>query len=118
MLERQNIRYLPAELVPEPMELATIDTSFISLKLVIPAVLNFLTAGAVLISLIKPQFEAGRAQASKGAGVIRDPSVHTEICEALAEFVTGLGLTLTGIVPSPILGPKGNREFLMAALAP
>ena len=68
VLERKNIRYLPAELVPEPVQIATIDTSFISLKLVIPAVLNFLEAEGVLIALIKPQFEAGREQASRGAG--------------------------------------------------
>ena len=71
-LERRNIRYLPGELVPEPIQISTIDTSFISLKLVIPSVLKFLEAEAVLIALIKPQFEAGREQASKGAGVIRD----------------------------------------------
>jgi 23S rRNA (cytidine1920-2'-O)/16S rRNA (cytidine1409-2'-O)-methyltransferase len=118
VLERKNIRYLPAELVPEPIELATIDASFISLKLVIPAVVNFLEAGAVLISLIKPQFEAGRVQVSKGAGVIRDPAVHREVCEALTEFVAGLGFTIMGTVASPVLGPKGNREFLMAAVAP
>ncbi len=118
VLERQNIRYLPAELVPEPIELATIDTSFISLKLVIPAVAHFLKAGAVLISLIKPQFEAGRAQVSKGAGVIRDPAVHEKVCEAVAEFAAGLGFKIIGTIPSPIQGPKGNREFLMAAVAP
>jgi len=117
-LERKNIRYLPAELVPEPVQIATIDTSFISLKLVIPPVLNFLEAEAVLVALIKPQFEAGREQASKGAGVIRDPRIHEEVCDAIAKFTAGLGLEVVGIIPSPILGPKGNREFLMAAVAP
>jgi 23S rRNA (cytidine1920-2'-O)/16S rRNA (cytidine1409-2'-O)-methyltransferase len=118
VLERQNIRYLDAERVPEPIELATIDASFISLKLVIPPVMNFLRPGAVLISLIKPQFEAGRVLVSKGAGVIRDPEVHREVCEAVAEFAAGLGFHLIGTIPSPIQGPKGNREFLMAAVAP
>ena len=80
VLERTNIRYLPAELVPEPVQIATIDTSFISLKLVIPAVLKFLEAEGVLIALIKPQFEAGREQASKGGGVIRDSRIHEEVC--------------------------------------
>ncbi len=117
VLERKNIRYLPAELVPEPVQIATIDTSFISLKLVIPPVLNFLEAEAVLVALIKPQFEAGREQASKGAGVIRDPRIHEEVCDAIAKFTAGLGLEVVGIIPSPILGPKGNREFLMAAVA-
>ena len=118
VLERRNIRYLPAELVPEPVQIATIDTSFISLKLVIPAVLKFLEAEGVLIALIKPQFEAGREQASRGAGVIRDARIHEEVCRMLAEFTAGLGFEVVGIIPSPILGPKGNREFLMAAIAP
>jgi 23S rRNA (cytidine1920-2'-O)/16S rRNA (cytidine1409-2'-O)-methyltransferase len=115
VLERRNIRYLPAELVPEPIQIATIDTSFISLKLVIPSVLKFLQAGAVVVALIKPQFEAGRKQASKGAGVIRDVNIHEEVCASLAEFTVGLGFKIIGIVPSPILGPRGDREFLMAA---
>ena len=118
VLERQNIRYLPAELVPEPIELATIDASFISLKLVIPAAANFLKPGAVLISLIKPQFEAGREEASRGAGVIRDPTLHEQICETVAAFAAGLGFRVLGTIPSPVLGPKGNREFLMAAVVP
>ena len=118
VLERQNIRYLPAELVPEPVQIATIDTSFISLKLVIPAVLQFLEAEAVLIALIKPQFEAGRELVSKGRGVIRDPRTHEQVCDAVAECTAGLGFEVLGITPSPILGPKGNREFLMAAKAP
>ncbi len=117
-LERKNIRYLPVELVPELVQIVSIDTSFISLKLVIPSVLNFLQAEAVLVALIKPQFEAGREQASKGAGVIRDPRIHEQVCDAVAKFTAGLGFEVVGIIPSPILGPKGNREFLMAAVAP
>jgi len=116
VLERRNIRYLPAELVPEPIQITTIDTSFISLKLVIPSVLKFLEPGSTLVALIKPQFEAGRKQASKGSGVIRDVNIHEEVCGSLAEFTIGLGFNLIGIVPSPLLGPKGNREFLMAAI--
>ncbi len=118
VLERKNIRYLPAELVPEPVQVVTIDTAFISLKLVIPAVLKFLEAKGVLVALIKPQFEAGREQAAKGAGVIRDARIHEEVCRVLAEFTAGLGFEVLGIIPSPILGPKGNREFLMAAISP
>jgi len=118
LLERNNIRRLPVELVPEPVQIASIDTSFISLKLVIPHVLNFLEAEAVLVALIKPQFEAGRELASKGAGVIRDPRIHEQVCDAMAQFTAGLGFEVVGIIPSPILGPKGNREFLMAAVAP
>jgi len=118
VLERKNIRYLPEALVPERVQIAAIDTSFISLKLVIPAVLKFLEAEGVLIALIKPQFEAGREQASKGGGVIRDVRIHEEVCRVLAEFTAGLGFEVLGIIPSPILGPKGNREFLMAAISP
>jgi 23S rRNA (cytidine1920-2'-O)/16S rRNA (cytidine1409-2'-O)-methyltransferase len=117
-LERHNIRYLPAELVPDHVQIATIDTSFISLKLVIPAVLRFLEAEAVLIALIKPQFEAGRELVSKGRGVIRDARTHEQVCDMLADFATGLGFEVVGITASPLLGPKGNREFLMAAKAP
>lgn len=116
--ERQNIRYLSHELVPEPIQVATMDTSFISLKLVIPAVLKFLEPGAVMVALIKPQFEAGREQAARGAGVIRDPAVHEQVCESVSVFTQKLGFDIIGTVPSPILGPKGNREFLMAALLP
>ncbi|MCE5334182.1 MAG: TlyA family RNA methyltransferase [Desulfobacteraceae bacterium] len=116
VLERNNIRYLPAELVPEPIEIATVDASFISLRLVIPAVLRFLCPGGMLVALIKPQFEAGREEASRGAGVIRDPRVHDEVCQAVAEYAREAGLEVVGITPSPILGPKGNREFLLAAV--
>jgi len=118
VLERQNIRYLSKELVPEPIQVATIDASFISLKLVIPAVMRFLEPGAVLIALIKPQFEAGREEAARGGGVIRDPGIHEQVCETIAAFVSELGFSLTGIVPSPVIGPKGNREFLLAAVFP
>jgi 23S rRNA (cytidine1920-2'-O)/16S rRNA (cytidine1409-2'-O)-methyltransferase len=116
VLERQNIRYLPRESIPEAVQLVTIDTSFISLKLVIPAVVNFLVPEAVLVALIKPQFEAGREQASKGSGVIRDPQIHEQVCDAVCEATRGAGFQVLGVVPSPILGPKGNREFLMAAV--
>ena len=114
VIERQNIRYLPAELVPEPIQVATIDTSFISLKLVIPAVVPFLDSGATLIALIKPQFEAGRAHVGKG-GVVRDPEIHQEVCESISALCQELGFSVLGITPSPVLGPKGNREFLIVA---
>jgi 23S rRNA (cytidine1920-2'-O)/16S rRNA (cytidine1409-2'-O)-methyltransferase len=117
VLERKNIRYLPGDAVAEPIEIVTIDASFISLKLVIPSVMKFLAPGAVLIALIKPQFEAGREEASRGAGVIRDPHIHDEVCTSITEFTRGLGFEVIGIDPSPILGPKGNREFLIAAVA-
>lgn len=117
-LERQNIRYLPAQLVSDPIQVATIDASFISLKLVIPAVLHFLEAGAVLLALVKPQFEAGRELVSKGRGVIRDAAVHEAVCNTLVKFTEELGFEVLGVTASPILGPKGNREFILVARWP
>jgi 23S rRNA (cytidine1920-2'-O)/16S rRNA (cytidine1409-2'-O)-methyltransferase len=112
-IERQNIRYLSSELVPEEIGLAVIDTSFISLRIVVPAVTKFLKSGAVLVALIKPQFEAGREHVGKG-GVIRDSEVHELVCRSVRDLCSGLGLEVWGVTPSPILGPKGNREFLLA----
>jgi len=114
VLERKNIRYLSPDLIPEPIQAATIDASFISLRLVIPAVKPFLAGGAMLVALIKPQFEAGRERVGKG-GVVRDPAVHIEVCDSISEFCKAAGFCVMGITPSPILGPKGNREFLLAA---
>jgi 23S rRNA (cytidine1920-2'-O)/16S rRNA (cytidine1409-2'-O)-methyltransferase len=117
VLERQNIRYLQRERIPEPIEMATIDASFISLKLVVPAVLPFLGPGAQCVALIKPQFEAGREHVGKG-GVVRDETVHEQVCQSVSHFLDALGLLVKGITPSPILGPKGNREFLILATCP
>jgi len=115
VLEKHNIRFLPRDLVPEAVQVATMDTSFISLKLVIPAVIPFLARGARLIALIKPQFEVGRSQVGKG-GVVKDPELHCRVCESITEFCRESGFTAIDVTPSPILGPKGNREFLLAAL--
>jgi 23S rRNA (cytidine1920-2'-O)/16S rRNA (cytidine1409-2'-O)-methyltransferase len=112
-LERQNIRYLSMEFIPEEIELAVIDASFISLRIVVPAVVRFLKTEAVLVALIKPQFEAGRENVGKG-GVIRDPEVHELVCQSIWDFTASLGFEVWGVTPSPILGPKGNREFLLA----
>jgi 23S rRNA (cytidine1920-2'-O)/16S rRNA (cytidine1409-2'-O)-methyltransferase len=116
VLERQNIRYLAPEKIAEPVQVVTIDASFISLRIVIPAVIKFMAPEALLLALIKPQFEAGREQASKGAGGIRDPRIHESVCASISDFTRELGFRVLGITPSPILGPKGNREFLMAAV--
>ncbi len=117
VLERHNIRGLQAHLVPEPIQIATIDASFISLRLVLPEVCRFLARNAWLIGLIKPQFEAGREHVGKG-GVVRDQAVHEAVCQSVSDRCRDLGLTVLGITPSPILGPKGNREFLLAATSP
>jgi 23S rRNA (cytidine1920-2'-O)/16S rRNA (cytidine1409-2'-O)-methyltransferase len=114
VLERQNIRYLPREIIPEPLQVATVDTSFISLKLVIPVLLPFLDSSAKLVALIKPQFEVGKGQVGKG-GVVRDAELHEQVCRSIERLCLDLGLEVLGITPSPVLGPKGNREFLLAA---
>lgn len=114
VLERQNIRTLPRELIDERVQVATMDTSFISLKLVIPAVMPFLDDQALLVALIKPQFEAGREAVGKG-GVVKDSQVHQQVCQDIDALCGELGLQVLGITPSPLLGPKGNREFLLAA---
>lgn len=112
VLERTNARYLTTRDVPEPVHGATIDVSFISLRLVLPAVSALLQDGAFIIALIKPQFEAGKSQVGKG-GVVRDPRVHRRIVSDLGIFFEQQGWNVEGHIPSPLLGPKGNREFLI-----
>jgi 23S rRNA (cytidine1920-2'-O)/16S rRNA (cytidine1409-2'-O)-methyltransferase len=116
-IERTNIRYLAADALPETVDLSTIDTSFISLRIVVPAAMRFVRPAGWIITLIKPQFEVGRGQVGKG-GVVRDPHQHQVVIDDLCGFFTGLGLTVRTVLPSPILGPKGNREFLAAATMP
>lgn len=111
VMEETNARYV--EKLPEPVDLATIDVSFISLKVLLPVVKNwFGDEGGQVIALIKPQFEAGREQASKGKGVIRDPEVHKQVLEDVLEFAEKEGFGISGLVRSPLVGPKGNVEFL------
>jgi 23S rRNA (cytidine1920-2'-O)/16S rRNA (cytidine1409-2'-O)-methyltransferase len=112
VIERTNIRYMPAERIPEPMHLITIDVSFISLKIVVPAVLKFLAPDGRLLPLIKPQFEVGKGQVGKG-GVVTDAELHSRVIAELDLFFRGLGLECSEAVPSPIEGPKGNKEFFM-----
>lgn len=111
-LEKRNIRYLPKEEIPEEVDLVTIDTSFISLKLVIPAVLKFLKEKAEILALIKPQFEVGKGEVGKG-GVVRDSEKHKRVIEEIQIFSQNLGLHPVGVIESPILGPKGNKEFFI-----
>ena len=110
VVERTNARYL--ERLPEPAELVTIDASFISLHLLLPAVARWLAPGADVIPLIKPQFEAGRGQVGKG-GVVREPAVHRQVLEKVADYAVAHGLAVLGLIRSPITGPAGNVEFLM-----
>ena len=110
VLERTNIRYLEA--LPEPCDLATVDVSFISLRLVLPAVRRLLKPHGRIIALVKPQFEAGRNQVGKG-GVVRDAQVHRRVLCDLLAWAQGAGLAVRGLIPSPLLGPAGNVEFLL-----
>jgi 23S rRNA (cytidine1920-2'-O)/16S rRNA (cytidine1409-2'-O)-methyltransferase len=112
VIERTNIRYLPADRIPERIDLIAIDVSFISLKIVVPAVLTFLKPQGRLLPLIKPQFEVGKGQVGKG-GVVRDPEQRARVLSELDSFFRGLGLSCSQAVPSPIEGPKGNQEFFM-----
>ncbi len=112
VIERTNIRYMPAESVPVPMDLITVDVSFISLKIVIPAVRRFMQADTRIIALIKPQFEAGPKKVGKG-GVVRDPALHTAVIDELTGYFQKHNLKCQTVLPSPIQGPKGNKEFLI-----
>ena len=112
ILERTNIRYLRSDDLNTSIDGAVIDASFISLRLVVPPVSDLLQEHAYVIALIKPQFEVGKGKVGKG-GVVRDPLLHEEVIEGLSRFFEGLGWTVEGQMLSPLLGPKGNREFLV-----
>jgi 23S rRNA (cytidine1920-2'-O)/16S rRNA (cytidine1409-2'-O)-methyltransferase len=111
-LERTNVRDLTAAQLPEQPSLAVIDASFISLEKVLPAVLPLLPPDGEVVALIKPQFEVGRGRVGKG-GVVRDPVLHQEVVERIRHSAGQLGCQVLGVTASPILGPKGNREFLI-----
>jgi 23S rRNA (cytidine1920-2'-O)/16S rRNA (cytidine1409-2'-O)-methyltransferase len=111
-IERTNIRYLNHELIPCPVDLVTIDTSFISLKLVVPAVLRFVKPDGAILALIKPQFEAGKGKLGKD-GVVNDPRHRETIVDELRRFFFTLDLVCGPVIPSPILGPKGNQESII-----
>lgn len=111
-MERTNIRHLAAEALADIPDLAVIDASFISLDKVLPSTLALLAPGAEVIALIKPQFEVGRGQVGKG-GVVRDPERHAEVQQKIRELAASLGCRIRGLTDSPLLGQKGNREFLI-----
>jgi 23S rRNA (cytidine1920-2'-O)/16S rRNA (cytidine1409-2'-O)-methyltransferase len=113
--ERTNARYLTAEHVPEPPQIITCDASFIGLETILPAPLALAAPGARLVALIKPQFEVGAARVGKG-GVVRDPALHREVCERICAWLAARpGWQVEGVTESPIKGPEGNIEFLVAA---
>jgi 23S rRNA (cytidine1920-2'-O)/16S rRNA (cytidine1409-2'-O)-methyltransferase len=115
ILERCNVRYLTSEQVPEPVDLAVIDTSFISLTKVIPKVLEFVRVNGELLALIKPQFEVGRGQVGKG-GVVRAPELHRQVVRDIKQFCQNQGMKVRGVKESSLLGPKGNLEFFIYAV--
>lgn len=110
VIERTNIRFMKPEAIPQPVDLATVDVSFISLKLVIPEIVRFTKPTARIVALVKPQFEVGKGMVGKG-GVVRNPKLHTAVVADLADFFQNLGVTVRSVVPSAVRGPKGNVEF-------
>ena len=115
VLEKTNARHLTAEQVPEPVDLIVCDASFIGLEIVLPASLALASDRATLVALIKPQFEVGKDQVGK-KGVVRDPALHKLVCDRIQAWIDGLpGWHVLGITESPITGPEGNKEFLIAA---
>ncbi len=115
VLEQLNARALTAAHIPEPIDIIVCDASFISLAKVLDVPLGFAREGAHLVALVKPQFEAGRAEVGKG-GVVRDAAVHQRVCGAAAQWVEAKGWRVLGVTPSPITGPEGNVEFLLGAV--
>ena len=112
-LEATDARALDPTLVPEPVELLVADVSFISLKLVLPAAFALCAPAAELVALVKPQFEAGRAQLKKG--IVRDENVRQAACAEIARFIAAEGWRVIGAIESPLTGGEGNREFLLGA---
>ena len=110
VMERVNIRHL--EQLPQPADLAVIDVSFISLRLVLPRVRELLRPPGDVVALVKPQFEVGKGAVGKG-GVVRDPAQHDQVLNELRRFAAEIGYQVAGQIPSPVLGTKGNREFLL-----
>lgn len=117
VMERTNARHVTADQVPEPVDAVVCDASFIGLRTVLPASLALTRPGGWLIALVKPQFEVGKDRVGKG-GVVRDTALHVWACETIAAWLTDQGWTVLGVTESPIQGPKGNREFLIAARKP
>ena len=111
-LERTNARYLTKEQVPEPINFFTVDVSFISLRLILPAIRRLTSDGAEAVCLIKPQFEAGRGKVGK-KGVVRDRKVHEEVLRGIADFAGSSGFSVLGLTFSPVKGPEGNIEYLI-----
>jgi 23S rRNA (cytidine1920-2'-O)/16S rRNA (cytidine1409-2'-O)-methyltransferase len=117
VLDRVNIRRLPKEAIPEPIDLATLDLSFISLTLVLRKILEFLSPGGEILAMVKPQFEVGKGQVGKG-GVVRDLELQQAAVAHVAAAATALGLKVSPAFPSPLKGPKGNQEYFLHLILP
>ncbi len=113
VIERSNIRHLAYETINEQVDMVVADTSFISLKTVIPAAEKFMREDTWVLALIKPQFEAGKENVGKG-GVVKDPEIRKKVVRDIQSFFKDRGYALNDVVPSPILGPKGNEEFILS----
>ncbi|MBN1548496.1 MAG: TlyA family RNA methyltransferase [Syntrophaceae bacterium] len=116
-IERTNIRYFDGTGIVEPLDMATIDASFISLKMILPRVISLLRPGGILVALIKPQFEVGRGQVGKH-GVVSDPVMHQQTVGDISALCEQLNLEAIATCESPLLGPAGNREFFVCARRP
>ncbi len=116
VMEQTNARHLTADMIPDALDIIVCDASFISLKKVLPAALALAAPKAKLVTLIKPQFEVGKAEVSRGKGVIRDAALHQQVCDDISDWAAGLNWQVQGVIESPITGPKGNKEFLMIAV--
>jgi 23S rRNA (cytidine1920-2'-O)/16S rRNA (cytidine1409-2'-O)-methyltransferase len=115
VMEKVNARYLKPEDIGELVDISTIDVSFISLTLIIPRVKNLLKPNGILIALIKPQFEVGKGEVGK-KGVVRDESKYSMVIEKITSFLEGEDFDIMGVIPSPILGAEGNKEFLVVGI--
>ncbi|MFC2063726.1 TlyA family RNA methyltransferase [Chloroflexota bacterium] len=111
VMEQTNARYLTT--LPEPVHLITIDASFISLRTLLPVVINWFPVSGDVIALVKPQFEAGRKAVSRGDGVIRDADIHRSVLDQILHISQEMGFAIKGLIRSPLVGPKGNIEFLL-----
>ncbi len=110
--ERTNVRTLERADFPEPIDVVVIDASFISLRLVLPAVLRLVAPGCRIVALVKPQFEVGKGRVGKG-GVVREAALHAEVLDEMQRYALELGLAIDAVMTSPLLGPAGNREFFL-----
>ena len=112
VLEKTNIRHLDRRVLPDDVELATIDASFISLKLILPCVKALMSDTHEVVALVKPQFEVGKGKVGKG-GVVRSAAEHARVIDEITTAASAIGYTSRGVIESPLLGPKGNKEFLL-----